>query len=48
MSPRDFLMGFPGKIDEKGSGFGQMEAGGVGIRWVGCGSDVGAVGSDRG
>ena len=25
-----------------------MEAGGVGIRWVGCGCDVGVVGSDRG
>ena len=24
-----------------------MEAGGVGIRWEGCGSDIGPVGTDR-
>ena len=47
MSPRDFLLDIPGKIDGKWLGFGQVEAGGVGIWWVGCGSDVGPVGTDR-
>ena len=32
----------------KGSGLGQVKAGGVGIRWVGGGADVGEVGSDFG
>ena len=31
----------------KGWGFGKMEAGGVGIRWVGGGGDVGVIGIGR-
>ena len=42
-----FSDGFSGKqLAGKGWGFGQMEAGGIGIQWVGGRGDVGVIGTD--